>query len=128
MRHLTFGACLYPSDPLPDVVRIARPAEELGYDSPRLADSQILPRERIAKQTSRLTSRVKPDLFEGDEELVKRLALPGTSKDLRGGAGGMATVSGFGATVLNAQPGGRRFTTVEKSLETFAEGVVGRMG
>ena len=40
----------------------------------------------------------------------------------------MATASGFDAVVLNTQPSVGRFTSVERSLEMFAENVIGRIG
>ena len=61
MRKLKFGACIFAQQPLPEVVRIAQLAEELGYDSLWIADSQVLCRELYVTLTACAlgTSRIK---------------------------------------------------------------------
>ena len=61
MRGLKFGACIFAQKPMPEVVRIAQLAEELGYDSLWIADSQVLCRELYVTLTACAlgTSRIK---------------------------------------------------------------------
>ena len=49
---MKFGACMFAQQPLPEVVRIAQLAEELGYDSLWIADSQVLCRELYVTLTA----------------------------------------------------------------------------
>ena len=52
MRKLKFGACIFAQKPLPEVVRSAQLAEELGFDSFWIADSQMLCRELYVTLTA----------------------------------------------------------------------------
>ena len=52
MRKLKFGACVFAQKPLPEVVRSAKLAERLGFDSFWIADSQLLCRELYVTLTA----------------------------------------------------------------------------
>lgn len=52
MRKLKFGACIFAQKPLPEVVKSAQLAEELGFDSFWIADSQVLCRELYVTLTA----------------------------------------------------------------------------
>ena len=52
MRRLKFGACIFAQKPLREVVRSAQLAEELGFDSFWIADSQLLCRELYVTLTA----------------------------------------------------------------------------
>lgn len=92
-----------------------------------ISEDGAVAREHISKQVSHLVSRVRPDLFEKDRDFVDQLALAGTPEEVKGQLQQMAALSGFDTVVLNTQPGGDRFTSVKKSLEMFAEGVIARL-
>ena len=89
-----------------------------------IAEDRQVAREHISSQVTHLMSRVNPDLFEEGGEPVDQLALAGTPGEVREQVERMSTVSGFDTIVLNTQPGHGRFTSVEKSLEMFAESVM----
>ena len=89
-----------------------------------IAEDGDVAREHISSQVTHLKSRVNPDLFEEGEDYVDQLALAGTPDEVKAQVERMSTVSGFNTVVLNTQPGNGRFTSVERSLEMFAEKVM----
>ncbi len=122
-----------------------------------IAEDGVVAREHASKHVASLLSRVDPDLFdEEDREAIERirkgfspyphdpnapknpggvpdkfidqLALAGTPDEVRAQVEKMATVSGFDTVVLNTQASNGKFTSLEKSLELFADGVIGRFG